>query len=273
MNGIVIDINPVIFEAGGFALRWYTVAVILALATAVVIAARQARKSGINPGEIYSMLPWVMIAGIGGARLFHIIDRWDYYVTNPQQIIQLQHGGLAVWGALAGGIVAALIYAKLKHINIGRLLDLLVPAFFTAQIIGRVGCIINGDAYGAATTLPWGFIYTHPEALLPRQLLGVATHPYPVYEMIWNAAALLLVLKFKGIFKHEGTLFLAYLAHYSLVRFALTFVRQENITFGGLQQAQVLAIFGLSASLALFIYLVFKARHNRSDRRVLEARG
>ena len=258
MNGIVINIDPVIFHLGAFELRWYSLEIILAIAAAVLITAYLGKKKGIATGEIYSLALWVVIAGIVGARLFHVIDQFDYYISNPLQILQFQQGGLAIWGALAGGGVAVIIYTRIKHIPLGRLVDALAPALLTAHIIGRFGCIINGDAYGGVTGLPWGFIYTHPNALIPSHLLNLPTHPYPVYEIIWNALALLAILWLSRRFKKDGLVFLSYLSLYSIGRFVLTFVRQENATLWGLQQAQIIALLAFVASLLLMVYLTWK---------------
>jgi len=268
MNGIIINIDPVILHLGSFELRWYSLAIIVAVLVGIAVAVREAKIKGLNLDIIYSLAPWLLIAVIAGARLFHVVDQWGYYAANPWEIIQIQHGGLAIWGALVAGGMAIVSYAKLSHISIGRLLDVFVPALLTAQIIGRVGCIINGDAYGSITNLPWAFIYINPNAMIPQSLIGVPTHPYPVYEMLWNGLGLALVLKYRHLFKKDGYLFLGYLALYSVGRLAFTFVRQETIVFLGLQQAQVLAIVMFLTIIVAILY-----EHRKSKRKPLRRIG
>jgi len=255
MNGITINIDPIIVQVGAFELRWYSLAIMAAVLAAVLIAAQQARKRGIATEEIFSLAVWAIAGGIIGARLFHVIDQFGYYASHPAQILAFQQGGLAIYGALVGGGIAATVYARLRHMPLGRLFDALAPAVLTASIIGRIGCIINGDAYGGITNLPWAFIYVHPNAMIPANLFGVPTHPYPVYEMIWDGIALLVVLRLARTLKRDGMLFLTYVSLYSLGRFVLTFVRQENVWFWGLQEAQVIALAALVAALLAMMYM------------------
>ncbi|HJX12152.1 MAG TPA: prolipoprotein diacylglyceryl transferase [Dehalococcoidales bacterium] len=260
MNGIVINIDPVILRLGTFELRWYSLAIMLAVVAAVLITAYRAKKKGIAADHVYSLALWVVLGGIVGARLFHVIDRWEYYAGHPLHILQFQQGGLAIWGALAGGGLVLLLYARIKHLPLGRLADTIAPGLLVAQIIGRFGCIVNGDAYGGLTDLPWAFIYTHPDALIPAELHSLPTHPYPVYEIIWNALVLLLVLRLERYFKRDGMVFLSYLPVYALGRLLLTFVRQESITLWGLQQAQVIAMLVILVGVLAMISLLVRRR-------------
>lgn len=255
MNGIVININPVIFQVGHVELRWYSLAVLAAAVAVFFLAVRGARRKGLPFEIIYNLAPWVLLGGVVGARLFHVLDHLTYYLANPAEIIQLQQGGLAIWGALIGGGLAIAIYARVRRLSLGLLADILVPAILVGQIIGRLGCIVNGDAAGGATALPWGFIYTNPASSISPALLGVPTHPYPVYEMLWNAATLLVVLKLKGRFSQDGMLFAVYLILYALGRLILTGVRYESVLFWGLQEAQLLAIAAWALAAVIIIKL------------------
>jgi len=260
MNGIVIDINPMALEVGHFMVNWYSIIVMLAVIAALAISVREARRKGISGEIIYSLLPWVLLGGIFGARLFHVIDRWEYYAVNPSQIFAIWQGGLAIWGALAGGVLAAAVFARVKRLSIGRLFDTLVPGWLVAQIIGRFACIIDGDAVGGATALPWAFIYTNPGAMVPSGLLGVPVHPYPVYDQLWNLLGLAIALRLRHYLKADGLLFLSYLAIYAVGRFVLSFVRQEKVWFWGMQEAQVVAILIFAVTLIAIWYLAIRKR-------------
>jgi len=256
MNGIVIDIDPVALQLGGNEIRWYSLIIVLAIVVGTLVAIRVGKGKGIPSEEIYPLVLLAVIAGFIGARLFHVIDHWGYFAENPLQILRADQGGLAQWGGLTGGGVAAIVYVRIRHISLFRLLDTAAPALLTALIIGRLACIVNGDAYGGVTGLPWGFIYTHTDSFIPWNLADIPTHPYPAYEMLWHSAVLLIILRLDRYFTKDGLSFLSFLGFYSMGRFLLSFVRQETEMLWGLQEAQVVAVLVLIASVIMFLYLI-----------------
>ncbi len=260
MSGIVINIDPTAINLGHLHINWYSIIIMLAIISAIGIAVWEGKRKGLPSESIFSLAPWVVIGGFIGARLFHVIDYGSYYLANPLQMFAIWEGGLAIWGGLAGGAVAGVIYARVRQIPFLRLADTLVPALLAAQIIGRFACIIDGDAVGGATNLPWGFTYINPGAMVPSGLLGVPVHPYPVYDQLWNLLGLAVVLKLRHHLKTDGLLFMTYLSIYAVGRLVLSFVRQENIWFWGLQEAQVVAIAILLVSGGTLFYLFRKAR-------------
>jgi len=267
MNSIAIGIDPVIVHVGTFELRWYGLMIMAAVLVGIWVASIEGKRRGISIDDVYSIGLWGVIGGILGARLFHVLDKWEYYLANPLQSLAFQQGGLAIWGGVFGGMVGAVVYALRRKLPLTGVMDMGAMGLIAGQIVGRFGCIINGDATGAPTTLPWGFRYVHPNALVPQALIDyardqgvsvaqVATHPYPVYEMLWNLVALGILWKLRTRTKVGGAIFFAYVTLYSIGRFVLSFVRMEDNIILGLQQAQIIALGMAVIGAIAFIYLM-----------------
>jgi phosphatidylglycerol:prolipoprotein diacylglycerol transferase len=103
---ITINVNPIAFSIGIFDVRWYGIMVVLAVVAVIALSVLEARRVGLADEHIYSMALWAIIGGILMARLFHVIDKWDYYMAHPSQIIGFE--GLAVYGAVLGALLAVL---------------------------------------------------------------------------------------------------------------------------------------------------------------------
>jgi len=269
MGPIVIDIDPVIFHIGHFSVGWYGVSIAVAIVAAFSLGLREARRKGIPEDEIYSMGLWAVPAGLIGARLLHVIDKWSYYMANPLAALAIQDGGLAILGAILGGSIAGFGYARRRGLSLGRVADAAAPALILGQAIGRIGCTINGDAVGAPTDLPWGFVYINPGAMAPS--LGQAYHPTQVYEMAWDLLVLGLLWWARGRIKVDGLLFLIYLSLYSAGKFTISFWRQEAPFLFGLQEAQVVALATIAFAVAMAVSLL--SRSNRNERRKLVYSG
>ena len=251
---IHIGMNPTMFEIGGLVMTWHGFFSFVAVVVAVFLVARWASKEGIVTDVVYSTATWAIIGGIVGARIVHVIDRWDLYRDNPADILAMWSGGIALLGAILGGFVGGAIYARLHGYPVGKLADLTAPALVTAQFIGRIGDIINGEHLSKATDLSWGFVYTHPDSL-SNQVYGLAaSHPVIAYEMIWDALIFGALWWLWGRLKPDGMLFVAFLSLYSFGRFFITFLRLDKIWFAGLQEAHLISIGILFVTVPLLIY-------------------
>jgi len=256
---ITISIDPIIFTIGHFNLRWYSLIVISAILIGIWLALKEAGRKGFNKDKIADSLIWIIIAGLIGARLFHVIDHWpDEFAANPLRAFAIWEGGLAIWGGVIGGMIAASVLARIQHWKLPRLLDAFVPALVLAQAIGRVACIITGDAVGKPTTGPFGFAYTSPNAMVPQ--LGVYYTPTPVFEIVMNLAIFVLLWKLRKKNLSDGMLTLIYLSLYSLLRFFVAFTSSYKIIALGLNQAQIVSVLVFAISMPLMAILTLKKR-------------
>jgi len=253
MGPIEIGLDPVIIYIGHFGLRWYGLGILAAIATGIALTLREARRKGIGEDVIWGVATWGIIGGLVGARLFHVVDNLDTYLADPAAILAFQEGGLSIYGALVVGLLAALIEAKRRGWPFMRVLDASAPALILGQAIGRIGCIVQGDAVGPATDLPWGFVYTNPGAMAPA--LGVPFLPTMVYEMVWDLAIFAFLWIARTRVRAEGLLFVSYLLLYSLNKFTVSFWRENVILAFGLREAQIVALVLLAFSVVAYLAL------------------
>ena len=123
---------------------------------------------------------------------------------------------------------------------IHRLSDAVAPGVVLGQALGRLGCLITGDALGPQTDGFWGIRYLNPGAMAPQ--LGVAYQPTFAYEAAWDLVVFAILWTLRKRVRGDGHLFAIYLGLYAVGKFALTFLRSEVIWLGGLQEAQLLAV-------------------------------
>ena len=260
---ITITIDPVIFSIGHFMIRWYSLIVLAAIVTGVWLTTREAERKGFKKDDIYDGAVWVVIGGIIGARMFHVLDHWpDMFAANPIRAFYIWEGGLAIWGGIVGGLIAVALLAWRRGWLFLRLLDTIAPGLVLAQAIGRVACIITGDAMGRPTTGPFGFAYTSPNAMVPQ--LGVYYTPMPVYEIVANLGIFALLWQLRKKNWPDGLLFLVYLTLYSVERFLLAFTSSYQIIALGLTQSQIVALIALAVALPLIGWTT--TRRNKSAR-------
>ena len=159
MSGIVwfvlprVELTNVDQEPIGMAIRGYGVMLLLAVGSAVGLAAYRARRQGFDPEVIYTVAPWVFAGGILGARTFYVIQYRDSFIADTWSqtalnMLKFTEGGLVVYGSFIGGILAGSIYLYRKKLPWLKFGDVIVPCMFLGVFIGRLGCVMNGCCYG-----------------------------------------------------------------------------------------------------------------------------
>ncbi len=250
---IEIGVDPVAF----LNVRWYGIMVALAIVVLLLWTLWQVKKGADISYETVLTAALVGIpSGIIISRLLHVVDRWDLYSQNLGQIIG--GAGLTIYGAVLGAALGIWIYSRFSKFQFGYLADLLAPGIILAQAIGRVGCTINGCCYGIETSLPWGVVYTHPDSIAYNDSLallpGMGLHPTQVYELIFCLLGFVVLLKLRGRFKPDGSLFMVYLGLYSVWRVGIGFLREGTPFLFGLHQAQVIGLIVLAVCVSLLAY-------------------
>ena len=257
---VTVPIDPIILNIGHFALRWYGLIVMAAIAIGLWLGVREAARKGFSKDEIYNGAFAVVIAGLVGARIFHVIDHWpDEYAADPIRALFIWEGGLAIWGGVIGGLLAVAILAWRRKWRLLLLLDALAPGLVLGQGLGRVACLITGDAMGKPTTGPLGFAYVSPNAMVPQ--LGVYYTPTPLFEIIMNLAIFALLWRLRLRSLPDGVLALVYLSLYSAGRFIISIWSSYQIVAFGLNQAQIISILAFTVALPLLAYLLLRHRN------------
>jgi phosphatidylglycerol:prolipoprotein diacylglycerol transferase len=262
---IEVNIDPIAFSVGPVNVGWYGIMVTLAIITLVAWALYWSKKDPtISYDTVINTAIVGIVSGVIFSRLLHVIDLTVVakmhpelvesgqvidYLQNPGRIIG--GDGLTIWGAVLGAALGIWIYSRISKKSFTRFADMLAPGIILAQAIGRVGCTILGDDYGFATSLPWGFIYTHPDSPANMAVGLTATHPVVLYEIIYNLIVFGILVALRKKLRPDGSLFLVYLAFYSVWRIGSDFLREGTGFLFGLHQAQVIGIIVLIIAIVL----------------------
>ena len=244
----VIRVHPVLFTIGGVEFYSYGFMIGIGLVLGLIIASKKMERKGLNPDDFFTFFLLIIVCGIVGGRLFHVVLNKESYTTLIS-ILDLRGGGLAIHGVLFGGLIGALAYSMAKKIRPGTLLDIIVPSVALGQGFGRIGCFLNGCCYGIPTDGSWG--------VLTRYAPGLR-HPYQLYESAANFALFVVLMRLSEKTETRGVVTLAYVSGYSVIRFCLEFFRDSEKNLLGLSSAQWLSLALLVLSLLVYYLLVSK---------------
>jgi len=175
----IVWVLPAVAKPRGLPIRSYGVMMLLAVSAATGLAAWRARRRGQDPDMIFTLLFWILIPGLVGARAFYVIEYWQQqfwptYVGTEDApgglgallgaVVNIAEGGLVVYGSLIGAAVGVAIFARRYRVPLLPLGDLLAPSLMLGLAIGRIGCFLNGCCYGGLCEHPWAVTFPRGEA-------------------------------------------------------------------------------------------------------------
>ncbi len=247
--------GPLVFQLGPFALRWYGLLIALAVLVGLVLSTRLAKARGIDPGLIADLLPLLVLGAVLGARLYYVALEWRQYASNWVDVLSIWRGGIAIHGALIGGMVTTILFCRWRRQPFWPLLDVLVPSVALGQAIGRWGNFFNSEAYGLPTQLPWKLKIPAANRT-PEFLEQLYFHPTFLYESLWNlGVTVLLLVLFRRASQGRlrlpaGALSCVYLMAYSSGRVWIEGLRIDPLCLfseppfceGGIRMAQLMSL-------------------------------
>ena len=254
------------FQLGPLTIHTYALCILAGIAAAVIITQRRLSRRGAPSGIVLDVIIWAVPLGIVGARFYHVFTHvGDYFYpgANLWAVFFIWDGGNALYGALLGGTVGALIGCRRAGIRLWSFADALAPAMLVAQAIGRLGNWFNHELFGLPTTLPWGLEILPTDPMFPDGLpVGTLFHPLFLYEMIWNLAGVAVLLVLERRFSLRwGKVWALYMIWYGLGRSWLEAIRIDptsDAPFG--IPANIWASF-IAIALGILLFVIQTRRH------------
>lgn len=241
--GLDFQINRVAANVFGKDIYWYGIIICIGFVLAALYVNARVKEFGCTSDNLMDCLIICVPVGIICARIYYVVFEWGYYSQHPNEIIAVWNGGIAIYGAVIGVVIALYIYSRVKKISFATLCDLAAFGLLIGQCIGRWGNFVNGEAHGGATDLPWGMSIDG----------AAAVHPTFLYESLWNLIGFIALHFYSKKRKFPGEMALLYVAWYGLGRAWIEGLRTDSLYIGTLRVSQVLAAVSCIVAVALLV--------------------
>ena len=260
--GLDFNINRVAVNLFGKDIYWYGIIICLGFVLAALYVNRRTKEFGVTSDNLMDCLIICVPVGIICARIYYVAFEWGYYSQHPNEIIAIWKGGIAIYGAVIGVVIALAVYSRIKKLSFASLCDLAAFGLLIGQCIGRWGNFVNGEAHGGATSLPWGMSIDGASPV----------HPTFLYESLWNFVGFLVLHFYSKKRKFKGEMALLYVAWYGLGRAWIEGLRTDSLylfnwTFLGqpIRVSQALSLLlAVTAAVMLFYNIKIK-KHSRDE--------
>ena len=221
---------------------WYGVLISAGVLIAVLLCMHEEKRLHLKQDTIIDLAFWIIPLGILGARVYYAAFNWQVFAADPLSVLRIWEGGIAIYGAVIGGLIGVLIFAKRRKLNPFTLTDIIVPGLALAQSVGRWGNYFNMEAYGREiTNAAWQFF---PVGVQIPNGSGYTWHLATFFYESCLDAVIFAVLWF-GIRKRTqtpGTITLWYFLFYGLGRFFIEGLRTDSLMLGSFRVSQLLSL-------------------------------
>ena len=249
-------IDPVIYDFGGFKLRWYSVFILCGVMVAYFLINSESRRQRIKNDFVFNVLFWALIFGIIGARLYYVVFNFGAYKNDLSEIWKIWHGGLAIHGGLLFGLITIILYCKKYKAKTLKILDIVAPAILIAQAIGRWGNFFNQEAYGSIveySTLANMKII--PQFIIDNMYIqGAYRLPMFYFESLFCLLGFIIIMIFRRR-KHtkNGQVLSFYLIWYGILRFFIEIFRSDSLMIADIKVAQVVSVIMVIVGVVIFV--------------------
>ncbi|MEA4854481.1 MAG: prolipoprotein diacylglyceryl transferase [Christensenella sp.] len=258
-----------LFGIEGLNIAWYGIIIACGIVAGVAVAVYEAKRRGYTAELLLDFMILALPLSIVGARIYYVAFEWEYYSQHPDQIIAIWNGGIAIYGAIIGGVIAAIILSKWRRFPLGRLLDICAPGLVLGQAIGRWGNFVNQEAFGNIVTdpnlqfFPYA-IYVQERWTGTEWIVNQWVQATFFYESMWDIGVFILLLWYARRAKHDGNVFAMYLIGYGLGRTWIEGIRISTLQlWPGMPVSQFLSILLVAIGVAYVLIMHKKNLPNK----------
>ncbi len=249
--------HPEFIRLGPLDIHTYGVLVAIGFVVGLAVAARRARREGIDPERVTDLGVWLIVSGMLGGKLFHIIFFWNDFIYGWRtEGVRSLREGFVFYGGFIAASLTAVAYARVKRLSFAKLADIFAPSVALGHAFGRMGCFFNGCCYGKPCSLPWAVRFPRPHVMA-----GIPVHPTEIYEALGN---LVIFAGLSALYRHkrfDGQIWWLYVLGYGVLRFIVEFFRGDYDTyyFGVLTLGHLIALAMIAVGAVALVLLQRRA--------------
>ena len=253
--------NPsrVAFEIGNRPVYWYGILLAASVLAAMFFALKSAKRYRWKEDDMIDVCLLAVPLGVVFARIYYVVFSWSTYASNPLSILYLWEGGLAIYGALLGGVIGVFIYARWKKRSIIELMDVIFPGVALAQAIGRWGNFINQEAFGIEITNKAWMWFPFAVRIDATNTIHYATF---FYESLWCLGIFFFLWFYRSRFTRRGDVVAVYAMLYGFERALIEGLRTDSLMLGPLRISQIVSALLFVGIAVYFVIRRVKYRAN-----------